>query len=499
MDELTAKKVTPAISSSDIKSRKIYKADGKDRELLLLAWALGVLIAGLLGCRTIPGLGITVLTVVWYGVLFWYKGSTGLRNRANFLLLIAITLLALTFSLYSNLWLRGWNLLFLMLLITVQMFQWSGQGSYSWNSPIMLAERFCLLLSGVFCKLPASWDTGKSYRGDRRVLTILAGLGLTVPVLLIALILLTQADSYFAIVTGDVIRFLVCWFGSGVVRVVLGLLMMPFLFGLFYTVRYPEKTERKTIARPNLDPLLPGVMLLVMDLLYIFFLAVQFTALFGGAAYLERVSGLSYAEYARSGFFQLVFVAILNLTLSLFAIQCSKKEGGSWTMLQVLATVLIVMSGVILISAAYRMSLYVSVYGMSFKRVLTYWGMVMLGLFFAVAILKVWKKDFCCFPILFSIAVAGWLLLNYCNVDRIVAQYNVDLYRQDRTAMIDLDYLAYGLSYDGLQVLTELPENSIVVSSGRQLKAVLKDRREWAAGSAADWRTWSLSAALAAR
>ena len=103
MDELTAKKVTPAISSSDIKSRKIYKADGKDRALLLLAWALGFLIASILGCRTIPGLGITVLTVVWYGVLFWYKGSTGLRNRANFLLLIAITLLALTFSLYSNL------------------------------------------------------------------------------------------------------------------------------------------------------------------------------------------------------------------------------------------------------------------------------------------------------------------------------------------------------------------------------------------------------------
>ena len=71
------------------------------------------------------------------------------------------------------------------------------------------------------------------------------------------------------------------------------------------------------------------------------------TALFGGPAYLERVSGLSYAEYARSGFFQLVFVAGLNLTLILVALRFGKGEGKQlW--LKWLGTVLILESGVIL-------------------------------------------------------------------------------------------------------------------------------------------------------
>ncbi len=134
----------------------------------------------------------------------------------------------------------------------------------------------------------------------------------------------------------------------------------------------------------------PAIVLGVLDLLYGFFLMVQSAALFVGAAYLEQVTGLSYSEYARSGFFQLVFVAILNLIVVLIAFQMSQKSGGAWKVMRLL---MVAMSGLLLTYATYRMTFYVQGYGLSFKRFLTYWGMVMLAIFFLAAVLKARKKS----------------------------------------------------------------------------------------------------------
>jgi hypothetical protein len=498
MDELYIKRTTPETSVPEKSPRKPYAADGRDRLLLPLTWAIGFLGAALLGSRSFPGLGITLLTLAWYAVLIWYRGREGLPDRTNRLLLAAVFLLSLTFSLYSNRWLWGWNLVFLLILTAVQMFQLPGQGSYPWTSPLMLAERFCLLLGGLFGHLPAAWDTVRSYKGDRRILTVLAGLLLSFPFFTLALLLLTDGDLFFAQVVEDLTVTMVLLLGSSVLRLLVGLGLVPFLFGLLYTIRHPKKREMKEVTAPRADALLPCVVLGVMDLLYATFIAVQFTVLFGGPAYLERISGLSYAEYARSGFFQLVFVAVLNLTLTLSALQIAKREGGTWKFLRILAAVLIVMSAVILASAAYRMSLYVSVYGLSFKRFLTCWGMAMLTLFFVIAFLKVWKKDFCCFKYLFAAAISGWLILNFCNVDRLVAKYNMSIYQQDQVAVIDLEYLVCDLSYDTLVELEALPENT-VVRQDLVLAEMLRERRQHAAVAASDWRTWSVSAAWAAK
>lgn len=496
MDELSLKRTTPAIPAPEIKPRKLYPTDGKDRFLLPLTWLLGFLAASLLGTGIFPGLGVTVLTVVWYVVLLWYKGRQGLGERSSFLLLAAVLLLALTFALYSNPWLRGWNLLFLPTLVTLQIFQWSNLGALPWTAPAMLLERFSLLMKGLFGHLPASYDTARSYHGDRRVLAVLAGLLLAFPLMTVALILLMDGDHFFAQVVTQLTAALTLLLGTSVLRLLLGLIIAPFLFGLCYLLRHGERGEGKTVTVLKAEPLIPCVALLVMDLLYLFFIAVQSAALFGGPAYLARVSGLSYAEYARSGFFQLVFVAILNLTLVLSSLQFSKSEGGAWNFLRVLDALLILLSGAILVSAAYRMTLYVSVYGLSFKRLLTYWGMGLLALLFLAALWKTWKPDFPFFRVFLVLSITGWLVLNYCGPDRLVARYNVSLYQRDPSAVIDLEYLTNSLSYDVLEVLETLPPDS-GPEDGKSLETLLRDRRQQARWDAADWRTWSLSAAQA--
>ena len=166
-------------------------------------------------------------------------------------------------------------------------------------------------------------------------------------------------------------------------------------------------------------------------------------------------------------------------------------------MVQLLCTLMIAMSAVILLSAAYRMTLYVQVYGLSFKRFLTYWGMIMLVIFLGASTLKVWRKEFGFFRILLTVSIVGWLALNVCNVDRVVAEYNVALYQRQETVLLDMDYMVNSLSYDALDALekVDFPRGARLT----RLKNAIEVRREQAAEEASHWQTWNLSAFLAAK
>lgn len=473
-----------------------YDPDGRDRAALFLAWAVGTLFASLCMVPTsqCPGLGLTALVAAWYAALFWYKGLAGFTTRPSVLLFAAVIALTLCFALWSDQWFRWCNLLALLGLMTLQLFEWSGGVRQSWHLPSMLAERALLLLTGLACRLPALGPAVRSFRrGKRTAVLILCGLALTIPVALVVVPLLLSADDYFAFLSAQVVAQLERLFGQFAAYLFVGLLFAPFLFSLMHFLRRPKPTEFQAPAVPRADPTIAVVVLTLMDLLYVLFLAAQSAALFGGAAYLKRVSFLTYAEYARSGFFQLVAVAGINLTLVLLALALTQQEGWPWRAVQVLSTVMVGMSCVLLVSACYRMSLYVGTFGLSFKRFLTYWGMGILALLFAAAIWKVWHPAWRFFPVALTISVAGWLLLNFCNVDYLVARYNVDRYLRQETAVMNYDYLITELSYDALGPLSDLSGEF-----GGALDELIAQRQAQARADASDWRTWSLSAARAA-
>ena len=423
MEEKKTVPVTPPVTAA----RRVFPVDGRDRALLVLAWGVGVLCAEVL-LWGLSGLGMTLLVAAWYGVLFWYGGAAPLARRENRLLLYAVGLLALTFALFANPWLRLWNTLALVLLMGIQMGGWPGMEVYPVETSAMLGERFLRVMGGLFGYLGAPVQALGSIRGlsRKKMPYVLGALLVCVPLLMVVFPLLTSADALFAQVT----RRAADWFDEHLalwaLRLIFGLLVAPFLFGLLYSLRRPEPLKRLTrpVESLSMEAAGPVTVLAVLDVLYAFFLAVQCAALFGGADYLAQV-GISYASYARSGFFQLVAVAAVNLACLLACLALCKGEGRGLRMVQVLGTLLVAASGVMLVSALWRMNLYVGAYGLSFKRVLTYWGMAVLAVLLAAALWKVWHRHFRWFRVLLSVGVAGWLLLNYANVDALVARYNI--------------------------------------------------------------------------
>lgn len=472
--------------------KPVWVVDQRDRLALLFALLVALLtVQVLLYSRYMPGLGMAVLVGVWYALRRWHGGKAAFATKESRLLLAAVLLLTLTFVLFSNVYLRLLNTLLLFCLIVVQLFE-GAPGAKAWRTPAMLPRRAYLFLDGLFGRVGSVGavlaSLGKGTR-QKRVLAALAGGAVGIGLLCIIFPLLRSADAVFSSLTDQIVHWLQVNLGSAFVRLLLAVLLTPFLFSLLYQLRYPKvdtAVSEHTTSKPTLEPSMPIVLLLLLDATYVFFLGTQLAALFGGEAYVAAV-GVSYAEYARSGFFQLVWVSLLNLTAVLSCIHFSRREGLGGRMVRLLATVLVALTAVLLTSACARMTLYVTMYGLSMKRLFTYWAMAFLAVCLLCALWKIFHPAFGFFRVFFSMGLTVWLLFNYVGPDALIARYNVNAYQSGQIGWIDTDYLGT-LSYDTLDYLEGIPS----------CDRLIREQRTQAAQEASSWQTWSLSAWRAA-
>lgn len=484
--------------------RKIYETTPRSRLLLAGTLALCLLAVNVLEWPW--GMGDTALIFAWYALLLAALGREALaRRRESQVLLVYNLLLAASFALTSNPWFRVWNFLALAALAPLQAASLASGDLLPWWRPAMLLQRLGLLCRGAFCRLgaaPAALSAGREK--TRLRLTVVLGAAAALALVSILLPVLASADALFAAATRGLTEFIRLHFAQGLWKLLWALVLTPFLFGLLYSLRR-EGAKAGTYTLYTLDGALFAIILGALAALYLLFLAVQSAGLFGGPEYLAQ-RGVSYAEWARSGFFQMTGVTIVNLAALMAALTFSHREGRAWRAVRLLAAALTVESLILLASAAWRMTLYVSAYGLSFKRCMTYWGMAMMALFLLAALEKVRRPDrsFCRRAL--PLALAGWLVINCVPLDYLVAKDQVDRCLAGQCETVDVEYLLYDLSYDTLSQLERLDGTQVyTVYAGydqghltRPLANLLEACRTEARDECAGWRSWNLSACLAA-
>jgi signal transduction histidine kinase len=218
---------------------------------------------------------------------------------------------------------------------------------------------------------------------------------------------------------------------------------------------------------------------LVVDAVFLAFLAAQATAMFGGHDYLQRTTGLTYAEYVHEGFGQLTVATMLTLTVVAWAAR--KAAPGRRRDFPLGA--LCVMTIVVVVSALYRMHLYEGAYGFTRLRLLVsvfegWLGVVVL----LVIVAGVVGARRLLVPVAVRLGAAGLLGLALVNPDLYIAQHNIA--RADASSVsvgIDLHYLGE-LSTDAYPALVRLPDAQFGCAT-----------RSAAELGGDDWLAWNLS------
>ncbi|UNQ33712.1 DUF4153 domain-containing protein [Prescottella equi] len=241
-------------------------------------------------------------------------------------------------------------------------------------------------------------------------------------------------------------------------RVLLGLLVAGVALAATYL-------RRRT---PRFDALAPApgrsiaawewaAPLVLLDLLFAGFVAVQVPVLFGGDDHVQGTAGLTYSHYARQGFWQLAAVTVLTLLVIAVVVRKFDRTARRDRALgRVLLGALCALSLVVVASAVHRMALYENEFGFTRLRLGVMAAELWLGAVFVLLLVAGIRMSGRWLPraVLASAAV-GLLGFAVLNPDGYIAERNVHRYTE--TGRIDLAYLQ-GLSVDAVPALDRLPE-----------------------------------------
>ncbi|MET7983899.1 DUF4173 domain-containing protein [Streptomyces sp. NPDC005281] len=267
--------------------------------------------------------------------------------------------------------------------------------------------------------------------------------------------LFAGADAAFADLLGDLVPdtsvaggpWRVLLLGSGMVAALT----------VAHTAAAPVRLDR-VVVRPGrpLNRVEWALPLIVLTVLFAAFNAVQLVVLFGGYDAVLKNTGQTYAEYARQGFWQLLFVTLLTLLVVVFALRWAPRDGaGDRKLVRGVLGTLCALALVVVASAVRRMDMYVEAYGLTRLRISVLAGELWLGLVIVLIMAAgVWGARWLPRAVAAS-AAAGVLAFGLLSPDSLIAQQNVQRYED--TGKFDILY-ARDLSADAVPALDKLKE-----------------------------------------
>ncbi len=284
--------------------------------------------------------------------------------------------------------------------------------------------------------LPFRWMLDANKQKAPVIKRVFIALGITVPVLLLLLALLSSADMVFNAGISNLIkkamnavRFNTVW------KIALGVLAGFYLFGLVYH-SYKEK-NRTVSSKPAKqgDLLVLSILLFAVIAVYTIFTVVQFRYLF---AEKTLPYGLTYTQYARKGFFELLFLSGVNIFIILLTVHLTKeKTGSSAKLIKGLCMYLCAMTVVLLASSFYRMWLYSADDGLTRLRFLVFGFLIFEGIGLFVTFYYIIKPKFPITAVYVGIGFVYYLILNLVPMDYFIAKNQIDMYLEGKRTGIE--------------------------------------------------------------
>ena len=252
-------------------------------------------------------------------------------------------------------------------------------------------------------------DTNKE-KNDK-VINIIFGTIIGVFISGLILVLLTSADAYFdkflsSIVTNINVNFNL-WY------VIKGIIYFVILFVIGINLFKNKEIALKESKMSRVNKTVVTTMLFIVNFVFVLFLISEISKLCGN--FLKVPKGYIYSSYAREGFFQLLFVTLINFGIILYLIYKTNlvKEDKK---VKYLVLSLISFSIFLIFNSYYRMFLYIGRFGFTNLRLQVILFLFMEIILFGFIIKKIIrgaKKDGMVFLIIITITYV--INLYICN------------------------------------------------------------------------------------
>lgn len=424
---------------------------GRPKPYLLCSAVCGFSFA-LLYCDARAGINVPVFSAIWLVCIVICLKSMGLYTRRRVLPPAAgMLLLGLSTAMTANYDVQLINragIVVLMAMVLLRSFCQTGRWQFGKYFTAVLGLAFTALSrlpDPVRCLRGIRSADGGTQSGKGRY--VLLGLALSLPLASVVVALLGSADAVFAMLVSRALNFDLDLSGGVLTSFKALWLFLLGFFGLFCSLAGQAQSPVDSAVRETKkrEPVTAITFVSVLAAIYLLFCSVQIIYLFigrdGGLP-----EGFTYAGYARRGFFQLLFVSMLNAAGVVF---CSWKFRDS-RVLRALLTLVCACTYVLIASSAYRMLMYVDVYGLTFLRILVLWFLGVLAILMAGIVVSLYRRGWNLFRFTFCVCLSLWLAFSFAKPDRIAARYNLERFGvTDDTVRLTL----YELSLDAVPVM----------------------------------------------
>lgn len=437
----------------------------------LFAW-LSIAV-GFLFVRAMPLNRTTLGSVLFFLVLYAFGGLylrlSGIRlTRSAYLLALCAIVLSVGMLTNGNATTRGFLALFLVLAFPFWLYCAAGLGGKDVLGdnliPYLCRAVFVIPFSSLEHVFHALFAVRKKDANAARILRTVGwiALGLCVAVIpTVIVVLLLSYDSNFTGLLNRIFSFSMEGVWECIRDLVLGFLISILVFGILFGVKWRhEKADGTPEAPAKVDlhvfpkALLCAAVTPILAVYVIFFIS-QWDYYVSAFTHVLP-EDLTYAAYAREGFFQLCGVCALNAVILLLFRLLMRRGSKPRDLTQALYSSVISIFTLILIATAMsKMVLYIDSYGLTQKRVYASWLMLVLAIVFVLVLISAVSKKLRLIPAVALTAVLCFGLIVLPDVDGMIASYNVNAYLDGDLNEIDVESIAaYGAS--SVPALTEL-------------------------------------------
>lgn len=452
--------------------------------LLLLPCILFAVLGTLLLYDADGGIFPVFFPIVFY---MWLVKVTGRNARQDIFFLVMMELIAISSFLTGNYFVISANCFFTFAVGVL----WAiscyrnisgydlGHGILVWMESVL----GCVIGFADFFDDTSSYAKTHRHAKMGKSATIIVGILIAIPLVALVLYMLSQADAVFRKGLAAIIPKLDV---TNIVEIIIYALVI--FFFSYCAVRYQlhdrvERQRRKT----GFSMVTATIIMMPLAVIYAVFCAVQIVYLFAGAGSLP--DGYTYSSYAREGFFQLLFLCIMNLILVRVVEKCFEKS----RLTDILGLVICACTILMDISSVFRMVMYIRSYRLTQQRILTLFVDAGVLLLVAGVIIKQLRPEFGIGRYSFICFMVVWLLFAFARPDAIIASYNLSDYAESVSMeQKDDDYIT-GLSSDAYQVICD-NKNRISADNMKIYQESLTDEKKM---RAKDFRCFNLSVYMA--